>query len=44
MEEGREGLMPLSPGDGDHLGRNQGRVNEALMFKATIPRGPENVP
>lgn len=38
-EGGREGPFPLSPGHGGHLGRNQGGINQTLMFMATIPRG-----
>lgn len=36
---GREGQLPLSLRAGGRSGRNQGRISEALMFKATIPRG-----
>lgn len=43
-EEGREGLFPPSLGHGGHLGRNQGRIIEASVFKASIPRGMRKCP
>lgn len=41
---GRKGLSPLSPGGGGHLGKNQGRIHQPLMFKATISQGMRKCP